>query len=59
VLVGTKVDAVPDREDARAALRGVAEREGVGWFEVSAVTGEGLTELVGGMFELAAREEVA
>jgi len=57
VLVGTKLDAVDDRDAARAGLRGVADREGVRWYVVSAVTGEGLTELVGGMFELAAREE--
>ncbi len=59
VLVGTKLDTVGDREAARDGLRGVADREQVRWYLVSAVTGEGLTELVGGMFELAAREEVA
>jgi GTP-binding protein len=46
VLVGTKLDAVADRERARADLEAVAEGYGVRWTAISAVTGEGVDPLV-------------
>jgi GTP-binding protein len=52
VLVGTKLDAVGDRETALAALAAAARSCGVGCLAISAVTGEGLSVLVGRLFEL-------
>ncbi|MCU0234751.1 MAG: GTPase ObgE [Thermoanaerobaculales bacterium] len=52
VLVGTKLDAVGDRETALAALQAAARSCGVGCLAISAVTGEGLAVLVGRLFEL-------
>ncbi len=46
ILVGTKVDAVADRERALADLEAVAESYGVRWTAISAVTGEGVDPLV-------------
>ena len=59
LLVGTKLDTVEDADAALGELRDIAESERVPWYAVSAVTGDGVASLVGGMFELAAREEVA
>ncbi|MBP1620516.1 MAG: GTP-binding protein Obg/CgtA, partial [Acidobacteria bacterium] len=52
LLVGTKLDAVADREATLAELAGVAGSHGVGCCAVSAVTGEGLERLVGMLFDL-------
>jgi len=46
VLVGTKLDAVADRQRALADLEAVAEGYGVRWTAISAVTGEGVDPLV-------------
>jgi len=46
VLVGTKIDAVADREQALADLEAVAQGYGVRWAAISAVTGEGINQLV-------------
>lgn len=54
ILIGTKLDAVADRDDALQSLRDAADREGVDWIAVSAVTGEGLNQLVGALFQIAA-----
>jgi GTP-binding protein len=59
VLVGTKIDTVSDVESVRSELESVAAEQGVRWFAVSAVTGDGIAQLVTAMFELAARGEVA
>ena len=52
LLVGTKLDAVADREAAFAELAAVAGSHGVGWCAISAVTGEGLERLIGMLFDL-------
>jgi GTP-binding protein len=52
VLVGTKLDAAADRERAWRDLEEVAARHGVGCVLVSAVTGEGIDELLGRVFAL-------
>ncbi|MCK5376259.1 MAG: GTPase ObgE [Acidobacteria bacterium] len=52
VLVGTKTDAVGDREATLAELAEVAEGYGVAWRSISAVTGEGIDRLVGVLFEM-------
>ncbi len=52
MLVGTKLDAVADRDTARSELAAVATAHGVGWLAISAVTGEGLRPLQGAMFGL-------
>ncbi len=59
VLVGTKLDAVSEREPALTELERAAAAYGVPWLAVSAVTGEGLRELVGLLFSLAAEHEGA
>jgi GTP-binding protein len=46
VLVGTKLDAVADRESALADLAAVAAGYGVRSTAISAVTGEGVDPLV-------------
>jgi GTP-binding protein len=51
LLVGTKLDAVVERETALDDLTRVADRYGVVSMAVSAVTGEGIDRLVGLMFE--------
>ena len=53
LLVGTKLDAVAERDAALAALAAAAAAHGVDGRAVSAVTGEGVRELVGAMFALA------
>jgi GTP-binding protein len=57
LLVGTKLDAVGDREAALAELAGVAGSHGVGSCAISAVTGEGLERLVGMLFHLIEERE--
>jgi GTP-binding protein len=52
VLVGTKLDAVLDREQACADLADVAAAHGVSWRAISAVTGEGVEQLLGVLFDL-------
>jgi len=52
LLVGTKLDAAP-RATALPELGALARETGVGWAAISAVTGEGLEELVQRMFALA------
>jgi GTP-binding protein len=56
VLVGTKTDAVAEPEKTRAELDGVANEYGVDAYTISAVTGDGISRLLGGLFELAACE---
>ncbi len=56
LLVGTKLDTVAVRDAAAATLAAVAAEHGVGWRAVSAVAGEGLTELIHGLFELSEGE---
>lgn len=56
LLVGTKLDAVSDREEALTELKDVAREYGVETSAISAVTGEGIDRLVGRLFEMA--EEV-
>jgi len=53
LLVGTKLDAA-QKPAARRRLEEAARELGVGWVAISAVTGEGLEELVNAMFALAA-----
>jgi GTP-binding protein len=57
LLVGTKLDAVGDREATLAELAGVAGSHGVGSCAISAVTGEGLERLVGMLFHLIEERE--
>ncbi len=52
VLVGTKLDAVVDRDAARAELGSVAADHGVRWGAISAVTGEGVDVMLGLLFDL-------
>lgn len=52
VLVGTKLDAVGDREPIVAELTNLAALHGVPSTAVSAVTGEGIDRLVGMLFDL-------
>ena len=55
VLAASKCDAVSDPERL-ASIRRAAERRGLPYFEVSAVSGKGLKELVGFFFhEIAER----
>lgn len=49
LTVGSKLDA--GRDERRRALRKAAEARGLPYFEVSAVTGQGLPELVGAVGE--------
>jgi GTP-binding protein len=57
VLVGTKLDAVADREAALEALAEAARREGVQTATISAVTGEGVDRLLHILFELIVEAE--
>jgi len=50
ILVGSKLDAVADRATTLAELERVARELGVEWLAISAVTGEGVDELVGMLF---------
>jgi len=61
VLVGTKLDAVTGEERAAAmkALQESAERCGVPWLAISAVTGEGLDRLAYRLAELVSSREVS
>jgi len=54
LLVGSKLDAVADRAGAMAELARVAAAHGVPWKAISAVTGEGVVELLGALFALVA-----
>ncbi len=58
-LVGTKVDAVADREGAAGALAAVAEANDVPWCVISAVSGAGIPRLVGMLFEIGEAEKEA
>ncbi len=51
LLVGTKLDAVGDREAALGEMTQVASHYGVQSMAISAVTGEGIDRLVGLVFE--------
>ncbi|MFV2071757.1 MAG: GTPase ObgE [Thermoanaerobaculales bacterium] len=51
VLVGTKLDAAGDRAVVLGELKVVAEDHGAAWSAISAVTGEGIPQLVGLLFE--------
>ena len=59
LLVGTKLDAVADRDQAIAELAELAARLGVDHCAISAVTGEGVDRLVGMLFELIEERESA
>ena len=52
ILVGTKLDAVADREAALADLAAAAKAHGVASTAISAVTGEGIDRLVGTLFDM-------
>jgi GTP-binding protein len=52
ILVGTKLDAVTDREAVLAELEATAAANGVRATAISAVTGEGVDKLVGMLFDL-------
>jgi len=52
VLVGTKLDAAGDREAVMGELEAVAQNHGAVWGAISAVTGEGIPQLVGLLFAL-------
>ena len=52
LLVGTKLDAVADREERLAELAAAAAAHGVSWRAISAVTGEGVEQLLGVLFAL-------
>jgi GTP-binding protein len=54
LLVGTKIDAVADRDEARAELDRVADTYRVDRCTVSSVTGDGIHGLLGRLFELVA-----
>lgn len=45
ILVGTKIDLVEDREDAKAQARNLACQYNIPFFETSALTGQGIDEL--------------
>jgi len=59
ILVGTKIDAMADREVGFAELAATAKANGVQWTAISAVTGEGIGRLVAALFDLVeeAKEE--
>ncbi len=59
VLVGTKLDAVGERGAVVGELERAATSYGAPWVAVSAVTGEGLRELVGLLFSLVNEHEGA
>ena len=52
LLVGTKLDAVADREASLAELESAAASEGVEFIAISAVTGEGVDRLLGRLFAM-------
>jgi GTP-binding protein len=52
ILVGTKLDAVMDRDGATAMLAEIAATYGVASSVLSAITGEGLRPLVTALFDL-------
>jgi GTP-binding protein len=52
LLVGTKLDAVADRESALVELEKTATANGVRSMAISAVTGEGIDRLVNMLFDL-------
>ncbi len=52
ILVGSKLDAVGDREPALSELAATAAEHGVVSVAISAVTGEGIERLLGAVFEL-------
>ena len=52
ILVGTKLDAMADREAGLAELETTAKANGVRSTAISAVTGEGIERLVGTLFDL-------
>ncbi|MDX2436495.1 MAG: hypothetical protein QNL88_05525 [Acidobacteriota bacterium] len=51
-MVGTKLDSVADRERALADLAAVGTRHGVRTTAISAVTGEGVDQLVRMLLDL-------
>ena len=57
LLVGTKLDAVADREASLTELAEVAGSHGVDCCAISAVTGEGLERLIGMLFHLIEERE--
>jgi len=59
ILVGTKIDAMADREAGLAELAATAQAHGVESTAISAVTGEGIDRMVGTLFDLVeeAKEE--
>ncbi len=57
LLVGTKLDAVGDRDQAMAELSELAAHHGVDHCAISAVTGEGVDRLIGMLFELIEERE--
>ena len=59
ILVGTKIDAMADREAGLAELAATAKANGVESTAISAVTGEGIDRMVGTLFDLVeeAKEE--
>jgi GTPase len=59
LLVGTKMDAVADRDRAARALAAAAEANGVPWCAISAVSGEGIARLVGMLFDIEEAEQEA
>ena len=52
ILVGTKLDAIADREAGLAELAATAKANGVQSTAISAVTGEGIDRLLGTLFDL-------
>jgi GTP-binding protein len=52
ILVGTKLDAMADREAGLSELAATAKANGVRSTAISAVTGEGIDRLVGTLFDL-------
>jgi GTP-binding protein len=52
ILVGTKLDAVEDRDAACGELEALAGELGVTWMVISAVTGEGIAQLQRELFDL-------
>jgi GTP-binding protein len=59
LLVGTKLDAVVDAERAEGEIERVAAHHGVRWCVISAVTGEGVTRLVGMLFQMVEDQEAS
>lgn len=59
LLVGTKLDAVPEGEGAVDALAAAAARHGVPWCAVSAVSGAGVPALLSLAFDLVGRHREA